>query len=71
MFKVSSACAIMVVNTAVVGLVIFALYFTHNLWSFLGLIGMMSTKAASVNTKCPKCGHAFTGYATEEDKNAS
>ena len=57
----------LLVNLGIVALVVFALCYTKNLWSFIGLLFLFSAKASGLETKCPKCGHKFTAISSEKD----
>ncbi|MBI3627741.1 MAG: hypothetical protein HY220_03305 [Candidatus Sungbacteria bacterium] len=54
-------------NLGIVALVGFALWFTHSLWAFLGLLFLFYTRPSTINAKCPKCDHEFV--ATVKDDN--
>lgn len=66
--KWSSVVAVVLMNLGIVALVGFALWLTHTPWVLLGLIFMFATKSTTVNTKCPKCGHAFVAVACDDDE---
>ena len=55
------------VNLGIIALVAFALYYTHNLWAFLGLLFMPSTRASQIPTTCPKCECKFIATSKDED----
>lgn len=57
------------VNLGVVGLTGFALWYTHSLWSFLGLLFLFNfrTRPATTSTKCPKCEHGFVAMVKDDD----
>ena len=46
----------LLVNICIVGIVGLAIYATHNLWAFLGLLFLMGYEGTS---KCPNCGYDF------------
>lgn len=59
-------------NLAIIGLVAFTLWYTHNLWSFLGLLFLFNLSTEDkVKTQCPKCNHEFVAVKKddEEDEN--
>lgn len=56
------------VNFCVIALVGFALWYTHNLWSFLGLLFLFSTRPSSFDTRCPKCNFEFVATPTSDDE---
>ena len=58
-------------NLIIVGLVGFALWFTHSLWVFLGLFFLhsMKIKPSTINTKCPECDYEFVAIEKDEDEN--
>ena len=55
------------VNLGIMALVAFALYFTHSLWAFLGLLLMFSIKTKTFDTKCSKCGCEFVAKGKDDD----
>ena len=54
-------------NLGIIALVGFALWFTHSLWAFLGLLFLFSTRPSTTNTKCPKCDHEFVATAKDDE----
>lgn len=65
--KCSSNWSWALMNLGIVVLVGFALWFTHSLWAFLGLLFLFSTRASSIKTQCPKCNHEFVATAKDDD----
>jgi len=57
------------VNLGIIALVAFALFYTKNLWSFIALFFMFSTKASQINTKCPKCDCEFVATSKDDDED--
>ena len=58
-------------NLGIVALVGFALWFTHNLWAFLGLLFLFSTRTrpSTIRTQCPKCNHEFLATEKYDEDN--
>ena len=67
--KCNAHAAAVLTNLGVVILVGLAVYLTRSPWPLLGLIFLSSSSSGSIQTKCPKCGHAFTAVheKTEND----
>lgn len=61
--------ALAVTNLGIVALVGFALWFTHSLWAFLGLLFLFAIKPSSIKTQCPKCNHEFVGTKKDDEEN--
>ncbi|MBI2065436.1 MAG: hypothetical protein HYT62_05320 [Candidatus Yanofskybacteria bacterium] len=55
------------INLGIIGLVVFALYFTKSLWAFLGLFFLFYQKTTQIKTQCPKCEHNFVAVEKDED----
>jgi hypothetical protein len=55
-------------DLAVIALVAFALWYTHNLWVFLGLFFLFGYKSDKIKTQCPKCNHKFVAVEKADDE---
>ena len=70
--KISShlVWSVAVKNLAIIALVAFALWYTHDLWSFLGLLFLFSLKQTdNIKTQCPKCDHVFVAVEKDDDED--